>query len=90
MNISGKSKLQAVHWVLVCFAMAIPFLACGSLGAKKTQAPQPPSGQIVPNEQASERVEENFNQAMQEASGNNEFRFRISNEEITSIIDCQK
>jgi hypothetical protein len=79
------NKFRHGRWFLVMLLLALPFLAC-RLGSQKEVIPQPPSGHIEPNQEASKRVQENFNQAMQEASGNNEFRFRVSNEEITSIV----
>ncbi len=78
-------KVSFSRWYIVLSLFLLPLLACG-LGPKKTELPKPPSGYIEPNKDAVDRTRENFNQALQEASGNNEFRFRITNEEITSLV----
>ncbi|MFQ5575431.1 MAG: hypothetical protein ACE5G8_00430 [Anaerolineae bacterium] len=78
-------KFAPRRWCLLLFVLAVAGLACG-LGSKKDDLPQPPSGYIQPNEEASKRVQDNFNQSLQEASGSRQFRFRVTNEEITSIV----
>ena len=59
-------------------------LAC-SLGNNKEQI-GPPGGQIPVSQTATDRLKQNFNQALQEASGNHESQLRITNEEITSLV----
>ncbi len=58
-------------------------LACGSSGLEEIK---PPSGQILVTDDASDRLKENFYQALQEATGRNEAQLRITNEEITSLF----
>lgn len=78
--------LRQSRWFLLVLILVLPSLACNLGSSKKADLPQPPSGQIIPNADASDRVEQNFYQAIQEASGNRTFRFRITNEEITSVV----
>lgn len=74
-------------WILMLL-FALPFLACGlpSLKPKTESLPQPPSGYIEPNEESATRAKENFNQAVQESGGTQEIRYRITSEEITSLV----
>lgn len=46
----------------------------------------PQSQEIVPDEQRSQRAKQNFNQALQEASGQQPFQFRITDQEATSLM----
>lgn len=46
----------------------------------------PPGGQITVNQEAADRLRQNFYQALQEASRNHESQLRVTNEEITSLI----
>jgi len=75
---------SAKTWGLVIIILMFSGLACG-LSAKTTPLPAPPEGHIEPKPEAVERTEQNFNQAMQEASGNRQFRFRLTNEQATSL-----
>jgi hypothetical protein len=59
-------------------------LACGLGGS--TQQVGPPEGTIPINQEATDRLKQNFNQALQETSLNNEAQLRITNEEITSLV----
>jgi hypothetical protein len=59
-------------------------LACG-LGGGNTQI-GPPGGSIPVSQEAMDRLKQNFNQALQEASGNHESQLRVTNEEITSLV----
>lgn len=59
-------------------------LACG--GSNRSEIPTPPQKTIPVQEDAAERLKQNFNQAMQEATQNNEFRLRITDEELTSMV----
>ncbi len=44
------------------------------------------SQEIVPDEQASQRAKQNFNQALEEASDQRPFQFRITDQEATSLM----
>jgi len=46
----------------------------------------PPGGSIPVSQEAANRLEQNFYQALQEATPNHESQLRITNEEITSLI----
>ncbi len=82
-----KGHRHPQSWIFI-FLFALPFLACSlpSLKPKTESLPQPPSGYIEPNEEAATRAKENFNQAVQESGGNQEIRYRITSEEITSLV----
>jgi len=60
-------------------------LACAP-GSNRGTIPSPPEGQITVSQEAADRLKENFNREMQEASTGEEFRLFISNEEITSLV----
>lgn len=60
-------------------------LAC-SLGGSQQQAISPPEGIINANQEATNRLKQNFNQALQETTLSNEAQLRITNEEITSLV----
>jgi hypothetical protein len=66
------------------FLLLLTSLACG-LGGGSTQI-GPPGGSIPISQEAMDRLKQNFNQALQEASGNHESQLRVTNEEITSLI----
>jgi hypothetical protein len=70
--------------VLFIIFLALTSLACG-LGNNREQL-QPPGGDIPINQEAADRLKQNFYQALQEASGNRESQLRITNEEITSLV----
>ncbi len=78
-------KQKRIQWVAALVLLLASLLACG-IGAKETDMPKPPEGHITPKEEASQRVKANLNQSLQEATGKYEARFRITNEEITSIV----
>ena len=46
----------------------------------------PPGGPIQINQEAADRLRQNFYQALQEASASHESQLRVTNEEITSLI----
>lgn len=48
--------------------------------------PAPPGGPIPVSQEAADRLKENFNREMQEASAGDEFRLFVTNEEITSLV----
>ncbi|MEW5961218.1 MAG: hypothetical protein AB1801_26130, partial [Chloroflexota bacterium] len=64
--------------------LTLTTLACG-LGGRQDPL-EPPGGAIPIDQEAAERLKQNFNQALQEASGNHESQLRITNEEITSLV----
>ena len=76
---------KRIQWVAALSLLLASLLACG-IGPKKADMPKPPEGHIAPKEEASQRVKANLNQSLQEATGKYEARFRITNEEITSIV----
>jgi hypothetical protein len=59
-------------------------LACG-IGSDSKQF-SPPGGSIPISQEATDRLKQNFNQALQEASGTHESQLRVTNEEITSLV----
>jgi uncharacterized protein YpmS len=59
-------------------------LACSVGGSSEDIAP--PEGNIPINQEATDRLKQNFNQAIQETSSSNEAQLRITNEEITSLV----
>lgn len=58
-------------------------IACG-LGSREQIGP--PEGTITVSKEAADRFKQNFNQALQETTINNESQLRITNEEITSLV----
>lgn len=58
-------------------------LACGS--SSSLDEIKPP-GEIPVTQESADRLEDNFYQALQEATTNNESQLRITNEEITSLF----
>lgn len=75
-------QTRQILWILV--GLGLLLLACGFVGSA-TPPPAPPQGKIEVDEQAAKRVEDNFNQAMQESNESHPFEFRISDQEITSL-----
>ena len=61
-------------------------LACGS-GSVLDEI-RPP-GEIPVSQEAADRLEDNFYQALQETSSSNESQLRITNEEITSLFTIE-
>jgi hypothetical protein len=61
-------------------------LACTLKPGNPGDIPSPPGGQIPVSPEAADRLKENFNREMQEASSGDEFRLFIANEEITSLV----
>jgi hypothetical protein len=58
-------------------------LACAP--GNSSGIPSPPGGQIPISQEAADRLKENFNREMQEASTGEEFRLFVTNEEITAL-----
>ncbi len=80
-----RSKRMVVIWILM---VAVSALAC-SIGprAQPTQTiPVVMPPEITPNPTAAARAKKNFNQALQEAKGGREVQFRITPEELTSLV----
>jgi hypothetical protein len=59
-------------------------LACAP--GNPADIPSPPGGQIPVSQDAADRLKENFNREMQEASTGEEFRLFVTNEEITALV----
>ncbi len=73
-------------FMIVLSLFLLTSLACG-LGSRGSQQEiGPPEGEIPANQEATERLKQNFNQALQETSIQNEAQLRITNEEITSLV----
>lgn len=70
--------------VFVLSVLVLTNLACGLGGQDST--PGPPGGSIPVNQEAADQLKQNFNQALQEATGAREASLRITNEEITSLV----
>ncbi len=70
--------------VILILLLSLIGLACGP----KSGIDQigPPGGVIPVSQEAADRLEENFYQAIQEATSSHESQLRIANEEITSLI----
>ncbi len=81
----SKSLIRNLIFVLTLLISTS--LAC-SLGGGSEQL-QPPGGPIPISLEAADRLKQNFNQALQEASGNHESQLRITNEEITSLVAAE-
>lgn len=70
--------------LLVGLLIIVASLACapGNTG----DIPSPPGGQIPVSQEAADRLKENFNREMQEASTGGEFRLFVTNEELTGLV----
>jgi hypothetical protein len=77
-SVASKKSLA----VLIIFVLTS--LACGLGGRDEEFAP--PNNSIPVSEEAADRLKQNFNQALQEASSNHESQLRVTNEEITSLV----
>ncbi len=81
--------MHSTKKILFIAIALLPLLACSiglpNLKPKTEALPQPPGGYIEPNEDAVTRAKTNFNQAVEEAKGGHEARFRITSEEMTSL-----
>lgn len=72
-------------FIFIFVLLLLTSLACG-LGSRSSEQIGPPEGAIVANRTATDRLKQNFNQALQETSIENEAQLRITNEEITSLV----
>lgn len=70
--------------MFVLSLLALVGLACSLSGQDETISP--PGGPIPLSQEAANRLKQNFNQALQEASSMHAARLRITNEEITSLV----
>jgi hypothetical protein len=86
-RINNLSKSFTRNLIFVLSLSILTSLAC-SLGGSSEQL-QPPGGPIPISLEAADRLKQNFNQALQEASGNHESQLRITNEEITSLVAAE-
>jgi hypothetical protein len=77
-NVVSKKFMPVMIWLLLLG------LACGS--GPSLIGIAPPSGTIPITQEASDRLKQNFYQALQEANINHESQLRITNEEITSLF----
>jgi hypothetical protein len=74
-------------WLLAAVLLIITAnFACSFGPGDSSDMPSPPGGQIPVSEAAANRLKENFQREMQEASTGDEFRLFVTNEEITSLV----
>jgi hypothetical protein len=73
------------HLALALILLIMAGLACGADSGAAEQL-SPPGGTIPTNQEAADRLKQNFYQALQEASGNRESQLRVTNEEVTSLV----
>ena len=78
------SANRSIKVVSLIFILCLATLAC-SIGGSNQQV-RPPEGVIVVNQEATNRLKQNFNQALQETSSSSESQLRVTNEEITSLV----
>lgn len=69
---------------VVALLIVVANLAC-ALG-NPGDIPSPPGAQVPISQEAADRLKENFNREMQEASTGEEFRLFVTNEEITALV----
>ncbi|MBN1991148.1 MAG: hypothetical protein JW953_00480 [Anaerolineae bacterium] len=69
---------------VVMMVLILSGLACGL--SRESEQIGPPGGPIPISQEATDRLKQNFNQALQEASGNHESQLRVTNEEVTSLV----
>jgi hypothetical protein len=95
-----RNTQYTIHKGLFISTLFIILLACRFGGAPPDPAAavtpttlptpvpvsRPPGGQIVPSQEESQRAKQNFRQAWQEASNNRRFEFRVTDQEITSLV----
>jgi hypothetical protein len=68
---------------MVGLLILVASLACAA--GRTGDVPAPPGGQIPVSQEAADRLRDNFNREMQEASSGEEFRLFVTNEEITAL-----
>ena len=71
---------------IAIISLVLTGLACGLGGSEEIG---PPGGSIPVSQEATDRLKQNFNQALQEASGSYESQLRVTNEEITSLVTIE-
>jgi hypothetical protein len=81
-----NSVIQRRQTVLpvVTLLFFVASLACSP--GNPGDIPSPPDGHIPVSQEAADRLKENFNREMQEASTGEEFRLFVTNEEITALV----
>ncbi len=79
---SRQRLFQPLAFILILLTT----LACGLGGDDRSEAFGPPEGTIPVSREAMDRLKQNFNQALQEASSLHESQLRVTNEEITSLV----
>lgn len=67
-----------------CLLLVVAALACAP--GSPSDIPTPPGGHVPVSQESADRLRENFNREMQEASTGEEFRLFITNEEITALV----
>jgi hypothetical protein len=72
--------------LVVIFTIIATGLACTLNPGNPGDIPSPPGGQIPVSQEAADRLKENFNREMQQASTGDEFRLFVTNEEMTSLV----
>ena len=78
------TKQRQTALSVVGLLIILASLACSP--GNPANIPSPPGGQIPVSREAADRLRENFNREMQEASTGEEFRLFVTNEEITALV----
>jgi len=77
---------RRVSLLITVLVLAASSFACQLQPGNMGDIPSPPGGPIPVSQEAADRLKDNFNREMQEASTGDEFRLFITNEEITSLV----
>ncbi|GAB4527832.1 MAG: hypothetical protein Kow0063_03480 [Anaerolineae bacterium] len=78
------ARQRRIAPLVVSLLIILASLACAP--GNPGDIPSPPGGQIPVSQEAADRLKENFNREMQEASTGEEFRLFVTNEEITALV----
>ncbi|MEM7346519.1 MAG: hypothetical protein AAF485_19935 [Chloroflexota bacterium] len=78
----GYHRYRSGMTLLIIFILTS--LACGIGQSSATFGP--PGGVIIASQAESDRLKQNFNQALQEATTEHEAQLRITNQEATSLV----
>jgi hypothetical protein len=81
---NSVTKQRQTALSVVGLLIVLASLACAP--GNPANIPSPPGGQIPVSHEAADRLRENFNREMQEASTGEEFRLFVTNEEITALV----
>ena len=79
-------RVGRAYLLMVLLTTVAASLASAPGLSNPSDIPTSPHGHIPPSREAAERLKENFNREMQEASTGEEFRLFITNEDITSLV----